>query len=135
MRLRALKPSDPSLCLQCKGPHYSPEHRQRFLQGMQAPPSSWGQQCGGWVGAGGGGGRGTPQQIAPVCCADGLGLLLDGGADQEGEDEPVSLEQTATHLQTQHVFVLWAVLYSLCLQHRMCIKPWAPHLSEFPCMT
>lgn len=78
---------------------------------MQPAPGGWGQERGGWVGAGGGGRWGTPQQVAPVGSADGLSLLLDGGADQEGEDEPVSLEQASAHLQNQACFLLCFVTF------------------------
>ena len=98
MGLRALKPLDPSLPLQRKGPDYSLEHRQHFFQGMQPPPGSRGQDCRSRVGACGGARLGTPKQVAPLCWSDMLGLPLYGGADEEGEDQPVSLEQPSAHL-------------------------------------
>ena len=96
--LRALKPLDPSLPLQHKRPDYPLEHWQPFFQAVQALPGSRGQDCGGRVGARSGGRLGTPQQVTPLCWGNVLGLLLYGGADEEGEDQPVSLEQPSAHL-------------------------------------
>ena len=98
MGLRALKPLDPSLSLQHKGPNYPLEHGQHLFQGVQAPPGSRGQDCGGGIRAGGGDRLGTPKEVAPLCWGYVLSLPLDGGADEEGEDQPVSLEQPSAHL-------------------------------------
>ena len=115
MRLRALQPSDPSLPLQCKGPNYPFEHGQHFFQSVETPPGGWGQHGWGRVGASGGGGLGTPQQVAPLCWGDVLGLLLNGGADEEGEDQPVSLEQASAHLHTHTAFCIPSLAKDTCV--------------------
>ena len=92
MGLRALKPLNPSLPLQRKRPDYPLKHWQHFFQGVQAPPGSRSEDCRGGVGAGGGGRLGTLEQVAPLCWGNVLGLLLYSSADEEGENQPVSLE-------------------------------------------
>ena len=99
MRGSRLKPPDPSLCLQSHGPHQPLEHRQHVLQGRQSCPCSRGKDGRGGVGTGDRAGLSAPEQEVPFCGGDGLSLLLDGGAYEKGEDQPVSLKQSSAHLQ------------------------------------
>lgn len=87
-----LDPLDPSMCLKGHGPHEPPEHRQRVLQGRHSCPCSRGKDGRGGVGTGDRASRNAPEQEVPLCCGDGLSLLLDGGAYEKGEDQPVSLK-------------------------------------------